>query len=64
MESKHIKAVKKPYRRTNRFQALGQMLVSNQWQDKLAAARADFQAHGMLTTLRAGAPEVLSTLGM
>ncbi|KAI5996391.1 hypothetical protein EDD15DRAFT_2387356 [Pisolithus albus] len=48
-ESKHIKAVKRPYRRTNRFQALGQMLLINQRLDKLAAAHVDFQDHGMLT---------------
>jgi len=47
-ESKHIKAVKRPYRRTNRFQALGQMLLINQRLDKLAAARADFKERGML----------------
>jgi hypothetical protein len=29
-ESKHIKAVKQPWRRTNQWKALGQMLVINQ----------------------------------
>ncbi|EED77334.1 predicted protein, partial [Postia placenta Mad-698-R] len=47
-ESKHIKAVKEPWRRSNRFDALGQMLLTNQRLDKLAAARADFTARGML----------------
>ena len=47
-ESKHIKAVKKPWRRSNRFEALGQMLVTNQRLDKLAAARVDFQSRRML----------------
>lgn len=47
-ESKHIKAVKEPWRRSNRFQALGQMLVTNQRLDKLAAARSDFEERGML----------------
>ena len=47
-ESKHIKAVKRPYRCTNRFQALGQMLVINQRLDKFAAVRADFEKRGML----------------
>lgn len=47
-ESKHIKAVKKPWRRSNRFEALGQMLTTNQRLDKLAAARVDFQTRGML----------------
>jgi hypothetical protein len=47
-ESKHIKAVKKPWRRSSRFKALGQMLVTNQRLDKLAAARVDFEQRGML----------------
>lgn len=47
-ESKHIKAVKEPWRRSSRFDALGQMLLSNQRTDKLAAARADFKRRGML----------------
>lgn len=47
-ESKHIKAVKKPWRRSSRYQALGQMLLTNQRLDKLAAARVDFQRRGML----------------
>ena len=37
-ESKHIKAVKEPWRRSSHFEALGQMLVCNQWQDKLTAS--------------------------
>ncbi|KAH9960362.1 hypothetical protein BGW80DRAFT_1438862 [Lactifluus volemus] len=44
-ESKHIKAVKEPWRRSNRFQALAQMLQTNCRMDKLAAA------HQVLTTL-------------
>ena len=47
-ESKHIKAVKEPWRRSSRFKALGQMLVTNQRLDKLAAVRVNFQARGML----------------
>ncbi|KAG2367402.1 hypothetical protein BDR07DRAFT_1448953 [Suillus spraguei] len=47
-ESKHIKAVKEPWRRSSRFNALGQMLLTNQRLDKLAAARVDFEARGML----------------
>ncbi|KAN0086206.1 hypothetical protein V8E55_007340 [Tylopilus felleus] len=47
-ESKHIKAVKKPYRRSSHHQALGQMLVINQRLDKLRAARINFQLRGML----------------
>ena len=48
MESKHVKAVKKPYQCTSKYHALGQMLIINQWLDKLAASHADFQSRGML----------------
>ena len=47
-ESKHIKAVKEPWRRSSHFQALGQMLLTNQHLDKLTALRVDFTARGML----------------
>ncbi|KAF8873949.1 hypothetical protein BD779DRAFT_1613631 [Infundibulicybe gibba] len=47
-ESKHIKAVKQPWRRSNRNKPLGQMLLTNQQLDKLAAARVEFEARGML----------------
>jgi hypothetical protein len=47
-ESKHIKAVKEPWRRSSRFEALGQMLTTNQRLDKLAASQVDFANRGML----------------
>jgi hypothetical protein len=47
-ESKHIKAVKKPYRRSGRNKPLSQILLTNQRLDKLAAARVDFTARGMM----------------
>ncbi|KAG1775765.1 hypothetical protein EV702DRAFT_1180194 [Suillus placidus] len=47
-ESKHIKAVKEPWRWSSKHNALGQMLMSNQRLDKLAASRVDFGARGML----------------
>ncbi|KAF8951457.1 hypothetical protein BDZ97DRAFT_1910010 [Flammula alnicola] len=47
-ESRHITAVKRPWRRSSRYKALGQMLMTNQRLDKLAASRADFIARGML----------------
>ncbi|KAJ6527460.1 hypothetical protein B0H19DRAFT_969690 [Mycena capillaripes] len=47
-ESRHITAVKKPWRRSSRYEALSQMLQTNQRLDKLAAARADFVERGML----------------
>jgi len=42
-ESKHIKAVKEPWRRSSHFEALGQMLLTNHRLDKLAACRIDFK---------------------
>ncbi|KAG1874326.1 hypothetical protein F4604DRAFT_1880852 [Suillus subluteus] len=48
-ESKHIKAVKEPWQWSSRHNALGQMLVTNQHLDKLAASQVDFDARGMLT---------------
>jgi len=53
-ESKHIKAVKEPWRRSGHYEALGQMLITKQRLDKLAAARVDFQARGMLGGQRFG----------
>jgi hypothetical protein len=47
-ESRHITAVKKPWRRSSRFDALGQMLLINQRLDKLNAVRADYISRGML----------------
>ncbi|KAJ7751501.1 hypothetical protein DFH07DRAFT_868891 [Mycena maculata] len=47
-ESKHIKAVKQPWRRSSRYEALSQMLTINDRLDKLAAARMDFEARGMM----------------
>lgn len=51
-ESKHIAAVKRPWRRSSRYKALSQILKTNERLDKLAAAKADFTARGML----AGSP--------
>jgi hypothetical protein len=47
-ESKHIKAVKEPWRRSSHFEALSQMLLTNQRLDKIAAACVDFVNCGML----------------
>ncbi|KAF9487601.1 hypothetical protein BDN71DRAFT_1436721 [Pleurotus eryngii] len=47
-ESRHITAVKKPWRRSNRWEALGQMLTTNQRFDKLAALQADYESRGMI----------------
>jgi hypothetical protein len=61
-ESKHIKAVKQPYRRSSRFKALGQMLLTNQRLDKLAASRLDFQTRGMLRGELIGLHSILPTI--
>ena len=47
-ESKHIAAVKKPWCRSSRYEALRQMLTINTRNDKLAAAHVDFSTRGML----------------
>lgn len=48
MESKHIDAVKKPWRRSSRFDALKQILKVNSRLDKLRAARVEFARRGVL----------------
>ncbi|KAJ7312726.1 hypothetical protein DFH08DRAFT_791300 [Mycena albidolilacea] len=48
-ESKHIKAVKEPWRRSSRYEALSQMLTINDRLNKLSAARSDFKERGMST---------------
>ena len=65
-ESKHIKAVKEPWQCSNCFEALGQMLLTNQCIDKLAAARVDFADRGMLqgTCLSAAWDEILHTYSL
>jgi hypothetical protein len=45
-ESKHIVAVKKPWCRSNKYKALGQMLLANQHMDKLAAMNIHIQTIG------------------
>ena len=47
-ESKHIRAVKEPWHRSNCNEALGQMLVTNQRLDQLMAAHTDFANQVML----------------
>jgi hypothetical protein len=48
-ESTHITAVKKPWRRSSRNNAMEQILIINERTDKLSAARSDFVHRGMLT---------------
>jgi hypothetical protein len=44
----HKSAVKQPWCRSSPYEALGQMLLTNQWLDKLAASQAEFIDCGML----------------
>lgn len=46
-ESKHIKAIKEPWRRSSRHNALGQMLQTISRLDKMLAAERRFADHGM-----------------
>lgn len=55
-ESRHITAVKQPWRRSNHYEPLGQMLVANQRLDKLVSARTNFVARSMLPSERNTAP--------
>lgn len=48
MEAKHIVAVKRPYRRSSKNKALGQIIKTNERIDKLGAFRDDLTARGML----------------
>ena len=47
-ESKHIKAVKEPWRRSSRYKALLQMLRTNSRLDKMLFARRMFAEQGMM----------------
>src|SRR3984957_2032704 len=49
IESKHIAAIKEPWSGSSHYNALSQMLLTNQQLDKLAASCADLKARGMLT---------------
>ncbi|KAJ7128178.1 hypothetical protein C8R43DRAFT_1090218 [Mycena crocata] len=51
-ESRHITAVKKPWRRSSRSHASAQMLLTNQGLDSLAAARTDFVEREMIGAKR------------
>ncbi|KAG1734352.1 hypothetical protein EDD22DRAFT_982466 [Suillus occidentalis] len=47
-DTKHIEAVKEPWRCSSHYKALGQTLLTNQHLDKLAAVWVDFKSCGML----------------
>ncbi|KAJ7736006.1 hypothetical protein B0H14DRAFT_2994134 [Mycena olivaceomarginata] len=56
-ESRHITAVKKPWRRSSRHQALPQILLTNQRLDMLAASTADFIERGMIAPVFTAIPD-------
>ncbi|KAK0435040.1 hypothetical protein EV421DRAFT_1892617 [Armillaria borealis] len=60
-ESRHITAVKKPWRRSNRNQALSQMLLTNQWLDKLHAQRAFLADNGLVAPNHPPPPDPFDT---
>ncbi|KAI0043309.1 hypothetical protein FA95DRAFT_1498828 [Auriscalpium vulgare] len=47
-ESKHIHAVKKPWRRSSKHRPLAQILQTNERMDKIGAARIDYGSRGMI----------------
>ena len=47
-ESKHIAAVKRPWRRSSRYNAIKQIMLTNQRTEKLTAARSHFSSQEML----------------
>ena len=47
-EAKHKSAVKQPWRRSSHCEALKQILLTNERNDKLASAYIDFKQRGML----------------
>jgi hypothetical protein len=49
-ESKHIAAVKRPWRRSSRNNAIKQIMLTNRRMEKLTAARARFTTRGLLDT--------------
>ena len=61
-ENKHITEVKKPYRQSNKYKALGQILVTNQRLDELSAAWTDFANRSMLN--RTCLSSALKLIGM
>ncbi|KAF9029372.1 hypothetical protein BDZ89DRAFT_950655 [Hymenopellis radicata] len=56
-ESRHITAVKRPWRRSNRYNALSQMLIILQRLDKLHALRVDLIQRGLLPPMHNEPPD-------
>jgi len=47
-ESKHIATVKRPWRRSSRYNAIHQIMLTNRHMEKLTAARVRFTTQGLL----------------
>ena len=62
MELRHIKAVRRSYCHSGKNKWLGQMLITNQHIDKLAAAHTFFNSHGMLNNYPGSAVNLLGIL--
>ncbi|KAK0439960.1 uncharacterized protein EV420DRAFT_1623156 [Desarmillaria tabescens] len=60
-ESRHITAVKKPWHCSNRYQALSQMLLTNQQLDKLNALRSELVQSGLIPPTHAPPPDPFET---
>ncbi|KAG7096152.1 hypothetical protein E1B28_006825 [Marasmius oreades] len=60
-ESRHISAVKRPWRRSNWYNALSQILLTNQQLDKLAAKRAVLESRSLLPRHYKPAPSPFET---
>lgn len=63
-ESKHIVAVKKPWRASSRFNALSQMLKRIDREEKLHAARKNFTRRGMMQSSTSGYDEFIQSGGV
>ena len=50
-KSKHIKVMKEPWCHSNHFEALGQVLITNQHINKLSASQVDFASCGLLSNV-------------
>ena len=62
-KSKHIVSVKEPWCRSNYFQVLGQMLITNQHIEKLSASQVDFISCGLLSGMLLVPPDMAPAFG-
>ncbi|KAJ3791804.1 hypothetical protein GGU11DRAFT_823819 [Lentinula aff. detonsa] len=60
-ESRHISAVKKPWRRSNKYRALSQILSTNQRIDKLIALRSTLVDYQLLQPAHSAPPDAFES---